>query len=230
MYYKIKQNGKVIDVVCNPSFVKFLASGHIAITDKSSAQGIVGSDMATIYSFGVESKFSKATVTISEVCVNEFNRLNGLLNSDNKLSKEEKELHAAQNVKIAELSNICNAKITAGFSVRLKDKNIYSFKLTTNDQINLLNLENQLNTGADTFIYHSTDCPCRVFNRDDMKKIIKSYREHVLYHTTYFNVAKQYVKSLAELAKVNAFTYGSDITWFTKESAIKQILKNGVAN
>jgi predicted DNA-binding ArsR family transcriptional regulator len=63
-----------------------------------------------------------------------------------------------------------------------------------------------------------------------MKKIIKSYRKHVLYHTTYFNVAKQYIKSLTELDKVSAFTYGSDITLFVKESAIRQILREGGIN
>lgn len=230
MYYKIMQDGTVIDVVRNPSFVKFLASGHIAITDKSSAQGIVGSDLKTIYSFGAGSEFAKTVVTISKIYINEFNRLQSLLNSVKKVSASEAALLAAQVEKITELSEICNTKITNGFSVILKDKNTYSFRLTTEDQINLLNLENQLTSGTDTFIYHSTGEPCRVFNRDDMKKIIKSYRKHVLYHTTYFNVAKQYIKSLTELDKVNAFTYGSDITLFIKESAIKQILREGGVN
>ena len=49
--YKIIQDQKVIDVVRIPRFVRFLSSGHIALTDKSSAQGIVGSDDRTVYSF-----------------------------------------------------------------------------------------------------------------------------------------------------------------------------------
>ena len=62
--YKIMQEGKVIDVVKNPSFVKFLSSGHIAMTDKSSAQGIVGSDLKTVYSFGYQTSKAKAIVNI----------------------------------------------------------------------------------------------------------------------------------------------------------------------
>ena len=49
--YKIEQNGKVVDVVKYPNFVRFMDSGYIAFTDKASAQGIIGSDGQTIYSF-----------------------------------------------------------------------------------------------------------------------------------------------------------------------------------
>jgi hypothetical protein len=49
--YKIIQNNKVVDVVQIPHFVRFLRSGHVAFTDKTSAQGIVGSDDKTLYYF-----------------------------------------------------------------------------------------------------------------------------------------------------------------------------------
>jgi hypothetical protein len=49
--YKIIQNDKVIDVVQYHKFVRFLPTGHVAMTDRSSAQGIVGSDNKTLYSY-----------------------------------------------------------------------------------------------------------------------------------------------------------------------------------
>lgn len=228
--YKIIQEGNVIDVVRNPSFIKFLSSGHIAITDKSSAQGIVGSDSKTVYSFGYVTDLAESIVTVDKISLKEFNRLNSLLNSDRKASRAEKELIQAREAKIAILSEICRDKITHGFSIMLQDNNTYCFRLTTEDQLNLLNLENQLNTGADSFVYHSTDSACKVFIREDMKKIINTYRKHILYHTTYFNTAKQYINSLTDITKINAFSYGLDISSVPKDRTIQQILRNGGAN
>lgn len=227
MMYKIIQDGKVIDVIRNPSFVKFLSSGHIAITDKSSAQGIVGSDSKTVYSFGYETDLADSIVKIDKISLNEFNRLQSLLNSEIKLNKAEKDLLAIREVKVTEISEACREAIISGFSVTLKDGKKYCFRLTMEDQINLLNLENQLNTGTDSFLYHSTDAPCRIFTRDDMKKVIKAYRKHVLYHTTYFNAVKQYINSLTDTDKIKGFSYGTDISLCIKESTVRQILREG---
>jgi hypothetical protein len=228
--YKIIYEGKTIDVVNNPNFLRFLASGHIAITDKSSAQGIVGSDLTTIYSFKPVGNKNIPVVTIENITTTEFNRLHSLLNSDQGLTVAKCELLKAKEIKIAALSSICSAKITAGFNVNLADSKSYNFKLTAEDQLNLLNIENQLNTGAETFVYHATGLPCQIFTRDDMKKILNAYRKHILYHTTYFNAAKQYINSLEDLEQVNAFTYGTDIAGSVTDLVIRQILTEGDIN
>ena len=44
--------------------------------------------------------------------------------------------------------------------------------LTTEDQINLMIIENQLLSGESSFIYHATNKPCRIYTKDDMLKII----------------------------------------------------------
>lgn len=223
--YKIIQNNKVIDVVRHPHFVRFLSSGHIAMTDKTSAQGIVGSDNEAIYSFKVHDKYQ--TVSIEETTPEEFERLHGLLSSDQDVSADEALLATIRANVIKRLSSICKSKITSGFSVVLSDGGLYNFKLTTEDQLNLIAIENQLNAGAETFIYHATDKPCRFFSRDDMIKIINTFRRHTLYHTTYFNVAKQYINSIVDVEKINRFIYGTDVSEAINDPVIKQILKNG---
>lgn len=225
--YKIIHDGCVIDVVRNPSFIRRLASGHIAITDKSSAQGIVGSDNSTVYDFVQNQSQDTLVVTIEKINLDEFNRLNSLLNSDRKAILTEQKLIKAKDAKIASLSEICRIKITDGFTITLKDNKKYNFKLTTEDQLNLLNLENQLNSGSETFIYHSTGLPCMIFMREDMKKIIKAYRAHVLYHTTYFNTAKQYLNKLTNIDDINNFCYGTDISIMAKDLVIRDILREG---
>lgn len=128
---------------------------------------------------------------------------------------------------IQKLSNICKDKITSGFTIKLSDNKLYNFRLTTEDQINLILLENQLCSNDEIFIYHATDQPCRVFLREDMTNVIKTFRRYLLYHTIYFNSAKQYIKSLSDLEKIKLFTYGDDISDTVDDETLKQILKNG---
>ena len=225
--YKIINHDKIIDVVRYPRFVRFLESGHIAITDKTSAHGIVGSDNQTIYSFGKEHIQAKLIVKIKEISLEEFNKLSSLLNSGQEISEDEAALDKAKRIKISSLSNICKNKIIAGFSIELSDGNVYKFKLTVEDQLNLMMMENQLNAGVTSFIYHATDQPCRVFNKEDIIKIIKAFKAHTLYHTTYFNAAKHYIKSLVNIEEVNLFVYGCDISDSVDDRVLKQILKNG---
>jgi hypothetical protein len=225
--YKIIQNEKVIDVVRVPRFVSFLATGHIAITDKTSAQGILGSDSKTVYSFKPVTIPGVTVATINEITLDEFNRLQGLLNSDQEISADESALADAKRSVIQRLSNQCKDKITAGFSIVLSDGQLYNFKLTTEDQLNLMSIEGQLNTGAETFIYHATNQPCKFFSREDMTKIISTFKRYTLYHTTYFNIAKQYINSLLDIEKVNRFTYGTDVSEAADDIVIRQLLKNG---
>ena len=229
--YKLIYNGQVIDVVRHPSFIKFLTSGHIAMTDQLSADGIVGSDYKTAYSFTqIPERDDVLVVSIEQIDVDEFNRLTSLLNSADKANKVGPKVIRARESLITALSEICRTKITDGFSITLRGRNSYNFKLTTEDQLNLLSLENQLNAGAETFVYHGTGLPCEVFTREDMQKIVKAYRKHVCYHTTYFNVAKQYIQSLTDINKINTFVYGTDIAGMTQDLQIREILRAGGSN
>ena len=225
--YKIIYKANTIDVIQNPTFVKILPSGHVAITDKLSANGIIGSDSLTIYGLDSVNRSDIKVVTIEKITEKEFNWLSSQLNSEQKVAASKTVLLTAIDSAIANLSEICKNKITAGFSIVLSDNETYSFKLTSEDQLNLLNFENQLNMGVKTFIYHATGLPCKVFAKEDMQKIIKAYRKHVLYHTTYFNIAKQYLKTLTDIDTINRFTYGTNITGMTKDPAIKRILQDG---
>lgn len=230
MFYKIIKDKKVIDAIANPHFLRFLPSGHIAFTDVVSAQGITDNDCNTVYSLanGVRPEFP--VVKIEKISEEEFSSLTKLLNSEQDVCADESELARVKRVRIRELSEVCSSKIVEGFTLRLSDGNEHGFKLTTEDQLNLLALENQLNTGDNVFVYHSTGLPCRIFMREDMQKIIKAYRKHVLYHTTYFNVAKQYINSLNSIDKVTAFSYGTQLAGTVKDLTIRQILLDGGSN
>ena len=225
--YKIIQDNKVVDVVRLPRFVRFLSSGHVAITDKSSSQGIVGSDNKTLYSFKPVAREGVTVAEIKEITLEELNELQSLLSSGQEPCADIIAFEKLKQEVIKRLSILCKNKITSGFSIRLSDGNTYNFKLTIEDQLNLMSIENQLNTGAKTFIYHSTDGPCKEFSKKDMAKIIDYFKRYTLYHTTYFNVAKQYINSASSVSKVADFAYGDDVSEATNDKAIKKILKTG---
>lgn len=224
--YKIVLNNKIIDVVKHPKFIKFLSNGFIALTDKNSSNGIVGSDGNTLYSFYYIAGRTEPIVSIFEIDENEFSRLEYLLNSETPVYADEATLTKAKLAKLAVLSEVCKNKITDGFTLSFPTGN-QNFKLTVEDQLNLMQIENQLACGETCFVYHATDKPCQVYSAKEMLKITKAFRKHVLYHTTYYNVAKQYINSLSDIDKINRFEYGMDISFVTDNILLKQILKKG---
>jgi len=222
--YKIILNGKVIDAVKVPHFFRVLPTGHITFTDKTSAHGIIGSNNKTLYAFIPLPNKELDIVTIEEITLNEFDSLNIVLKSG---YADNSNLTKAKQNTIERISNLCKSKITDGFSVKLSDGKKYDFMLTIEDQLNLLAIENELKTDTEHFLYHAAGQQCKFFSREDMSKVISAFRKHVLYHTTYFNIAKQYINSLTELEPINKFTYGIDVSSATTDPVIKQILKNG---
>ena len=225
--YKIISKDRVIDVVEYPKYTRFLASGHIALTDKTSAHGIVGSDGETIYSFLPDTKFT--LVTAVKIAADEFERLKGLLDSGEEVPADESLLANTKRTKLAALSDICRDNITAGFTIELSEGQKENFRLTAEDQLNLIQIESQLQNGETNFVYHSTNQPCRIYSKADMNKVVKAFRKHVLYHTTYFNTVKQYINALDDVEKITLFSYGDDVSDTIRNPMLKQILRNGGA-
>ena len=224
--YKVIYNNKIIDIIEKPDFIMFLASGRVVSTNKGTANGIRGS-RGSLYSFEEVNKSGIKVVTIEEISAEEFNRLQCLLNSEKGLCADESVLKNVRVEELSRLSKACNESIVHGFDISLSDNCNYHFTLTTEDQINLLNLENQLKAGAETCIYHASNMPCTVFSRQDIDRIIAAYRKHLLYHTTYFNTVKSYINSIDDIDQIKAFKYGTNIASAASSTVIKQILKEG---
>lgn len=226
--YKIIYNNKVIEVIENPKFIRFLAKGHVGITSKSDAQGILSENSSTVYRFDYSAQTIRKNildVKIEKVLTEEFRRLDYLLNSGKQPDADMSALSIAKRNKISALSEECNRQIISGISLVLSDNQIHQFKLTIEDQLNLLLLENQLNSGITTFVYHSTGEPCKVFNKEDMYKIISSTRSHIQYHTTYFNLLKQHVNTLVTSEEVQNIYYGIDVEKISTDNAMKTFLR-----
>jgi hypothetical protein len=64
-----------------------------------------------------------------------------------------------------------------------------------------------------------------MFTREDMFKVIRAFRQHVLYHTTYFNAVKQYISELTDVEKIEHFAYGDDVSFAVNEPEVRRILR-----
>lgn len=229
--YKIIYDNKVIDVIKYPIYLRFLPYDNVVTTGQTTAHGVACSDGDTYFALNAEGLALHPKiklVTMQEIEETEYTDLLAKLNQGQEVLNESKELLNAKASRIAALSSLCKAKIYAGFTILLSDGTEHAFKLTAEDQLNLLRIEAQLiNPQQDTFIYHSTNQPCRAFSRDDMRKIINAANLHTLYHTTYFNVAKQYINSLSNIEDILKFTYGTNLSGFVTDKSISYILNRG---
>lgn len=225
MYYKLIQNNKIIAVVKNPHFIKIYSNDRISVTDEGTADGLLDVDTQQVYSFkGINNKNIPIAYT-EKIDKSEFNRLTSLLNSDKIVYNNDQEISLLRQQIIKELSATCHTKIVEGFEIKLSDNKAHKFTLTAEDQINLLNLESQLNTPLNTFLYHASNEPCKYFSREDIEKVIARAKKHILYHTTYFNVAKQYLSNIHDFDRLKSFSYGQDVSAITQDLNIKQILR-----
>lgn len=227
--FKIISSNKIIDVIKNPQYIRFIENGHICKSTESNAHGLLGSDNKKVYRFDLKAKTTRSDildVQLIPIRETEFNKLVKLIEAGELITADKTQLDKAKRLKIEELSNICNKNIIAGFSIILSDNQVHHFKLTIEDQINLMLLESQYNKGVETFIYHSTNNSCRVFGREDMFKVLSNYKKHIQYHTTLFNLLKQHIKALSSIEAVWEISYDFNINNLRVDQALKTYLKN----
>lgn len=113
--------------------------------------------------------------------------------------------------KLTELDNACRKAIVEGCWVKLADGSTQHFALTEADQINLNVALEAVKAGADGYPYHADGELCRVFSAADINAVAAAAVAHKLYHTTYFNHAKQWAtraKTADELAGIH---YGAQL-------------------
>lgn len=136
----------------------------------------------------------------------------------------------AKQLKISEMSKTCHNTIVAGVDVELSDGGTHHFSLTSYDQTNLSDLKDEVAAGSDSIPYHEDEGPCIFYSNADMAAIILAAKQHILYHNTYFNSLKMYIKSLRSLNTVARVTYGMDIPERYQSDVWKAIINGTYPN
>ena len=120
-------------------------------------------------------------------------------------------LEQAMAVKLAELSELCNAAINAGATVTMPDGTEEQFTYSTADQANISEMFTACLMGAESYPYHANDEACKTYTAAQIMAIYGTLSMYKTGQLTYHNQLKQYVKTLDDMEDVLAVVYGQPL-------------------
>jgi len=120
-------------------------------------------------------------------------------------------LAEVQSAKLTEINAACDAAITAGCDVTLSDGTAGHISLTLPDQINLSTAQEAIAAGKTGYAYHLDGALCEIYQAADIAIMATAATMHVLYHQTYCNHVRAWVKRCTAIADVEAITYGVEL-------------------
>lgn len=110
--------------------------------------------------------------------------------------------------KLAELSDACNAAITAGMDVETTQGTEH-FSLQETDQINLTTALSAVQPGAPGYPYHADGQLCRMFAAAEIQAIAAASVKHKLYHTTLCNHLLTWARRAETREELSGITYSA---------------------
>lgn len=129
-----------------------------------------------------------------------------------------------RNMKIAEMSYICNKAIENGFDVTLSDGKEYHFSLTTQDQLNLITLSTMVASGENAIPYHADGELCKFYSAEDVTAMLAAATAYKVYHVSYFNALKMYIEALPTIEDVGLIQYGVEIPEEYQSDVLRTLL------
>ena len=112
--------------------------------------------------------------------------------------------------KLKELSAECRQSIESGFSLVLSDEASHHFSMTTQDQINLIGLQQAL-TDGDDMIYHADGELEQFYSEEDAKLVLAGAKKWKNYNLVLYNSLKNWINSMTDISAIEAVTYDSEI-------------------
>lgn len=251
MYYKILNNNKVIDVLCDLRYVRFQERNSITITTKfkEKAMGILSSDQSKIYHTKSMIEFPKdkqgkylvdfINVEIQDVGKDEYKALYKALyetdDNDEILipetpieegDTEDNSFELIRSNKINEMNKECNKTIESGVTITLSDGVDHHFELTVEDQLNIITLKGMVDQGMTEIPYHATNEVCKFYPSEDIMLLMNASSEWKIYHVSYFNSLKNYINSMTELKELLNVEYGMEIPEEYQSDVLKALLQS----
>jgi len=124
-------------------------------------------------------------------------------------TEPESPLADVQAAKLTEVNAACDAAITAGCDVTLSDGTAGHISLSIPDQINLSTAQEAIKAGGTGYAYHLDGALCEIYPAEDIAIMAKAATTHVLYHQTYCNHVRAWVKRCETSVDVEAIAYGA---------------------
>ncbi len=227
-YYKIILDNTFIGVVHSGQFVKESnESKKLFYSDEQNGQfvnykGILYKDywMPPVIT---DKEFVMATIT--EITEEEYNTLQEAIENNEPViiddddedepviipDPEEPDITVefVRNAKLNEMSVACRHTIEAGFNLEIRGETRH-FSLTTQDQLNLMNLNIMVQT--ETLIpYHADGEEITFYTVEEIQQIISAANTFKNYQLAYHNALKSYINDLDTIEAIAAIEYGTPI-------------------
>lgn len=238
MFAKIVLNGQIIDAVKELSCCRFNSRSRrvlrCGVDDKPS--GIISERTGNVYQVDGWPIFPAAattagTVEISYISEDEYKALVEALDITGPvIEPEESEIPAdasfefVQEAIIQKMSAACNAVITNGVDVVFPDGTISHFSLKLEDQNNLISLQLMLATGYEAVPYHADGEECRYYTTDEFTLIATTATTWKMYHESYFNSLRSYIRAMQTTEEMLAVVYGMPIPEEYQSQPLQQMM------
>lgn len=243
-YYKLINGKNFVGVVSQLDFRTYQHKHNVLLScDESEAQYVQFGDIYYRADWMLPittNKIEYETIKVIQIDEEEYNTLYEAVEKGEEIElpteqeipqeepnidpDEEITVEFIKNVKLNEISSICNKVITGGFDVELSDEKTYHFSLTTQDQLNLTTLSAMVQSGEKEIPYHADGELCKFYSAADVMTIISTATAFKTYQVTYHNALKLYVESLNTIEEINGVTYGMDIPEDYQSDVLKAIM------
>ena len=225
-YYKLLSGHEFIGAVTSGSFVKENPLNGWLLTSNENEGQFVEYDGQLYRDYWMQPVTGNrifSIISILEITEEEYNRLTEAIhNNEEPIYEEEIEedieipveeesepdviVEFLRDSKIKQMSNVCRKTIENGFDLELRGES-HHFSLDTQDQLNLISLSAMAQTQS-LIPYHADGEACIFYTAEEMNEIVETATAFKIYHTTYYNALKAYIKSLETEADISAIEYG----------------------
>lgn len=139
------------------------------------------------------------------------------------------DMEELKNQKVAIMSAVCNQVITYGVDVELTDGTTKHFGLSLEDQVNLMNLQAMIASGAESVPYHADGEECLYYSAADFALIVQAATSWKLYQESYFNSMREYIRTMETAEEIEAVTYGIEIPVEYQTAVLKDLTGAGTS-
>lgn len=124
---------------------------------------------------------------------------------------EEEQMETLRAKKLEEVSDACEAAITAGIDVMLGDGTQEHFSLEVPDQSNIDGVFNAVMLGATAYPYHADGKQCKLYSAADIVTLYTAKQSTITQQTTYNNALRQWIGRETSLEVLNGISYGVEL-------------------
>ena len=233
-YFKMIKNSEFIGAISSDNFICYIEGCGYMRTNEQYGEYVVynGKYYRTSWMKAPHTEYNYTEVSILEITKEEYDTYIEAIATNQEIVIDDSEddviipveeddgsIEFLRESKIQEMSNMCRRVIELGFDLELRGETRH-FSLTTQDQLNLMNLSAMAQT-QQLIPYHADGEACEFYTSSEINEIIATATTFKNYQLVYYNALRSYIESLETMEEITAITYGTPIPDEYKTDVLK---------